>query len=231
MSDPKIIIALDYDNADPVIKLVKELDPGLCRLKIGKELFTSCGPDIVKQVQDFGFDVFLDLKFHDIPATVAKACKASANLGVWMLNVHALGGSAMLRAAVEAIGECNNNPLLIAVTLLTSHAQSDLEEIGIHDSIDSQVLKLAKMAKTSGLNGVVCSAKEAGDIRQQVAKDFICVTPGIRPAGSDVNDQKRVVTPQSALAGGSSYLVIGRPITQAVDPKQALMDINSSITK
>lgn len=229
MSDPKVIVALDYDNAEPVLSLIKKLDPALCRLKIGKELFTSCGPDIVKQVQDSGFQVFLDLKFHDIPVTVAKACKAASNLGVWMLNVHALGGKTMMMAAADAVGESSGNPILIAVTLLTSHSQSDIEQIGLTGSIESQVLKLAGLAHDSGLSGVVCSAKEAGRIKKSVSTDFVCVTPGIRPAGSAMNDQKRVLTPKEAISGGASYLVVGRPITQAENPAQALLGICNSL--
>lgn len=230
-SDPKVIVALDFDNTSAVLDLLKKIDPDDCRLKIGKELFTSCGPDIVKRVQDLGFEVFLDLKFHDIPVTVAKACKAAANLGVWMLNVHALGGSKMMSAAVKAIEESVHKPIIIAVTLLTSHDQSDVDEIGLTKPIPEQVLSLAKMANRCRLSGVVCSAKEAASIKQQCGDQFIRVTPGIRPQDSNTNDQKRVLTPSEALKAGASYLVIGRPITQAEDPKKVLSTINQSIVQ
>lgn len=229
MSDPKIIVALDYDNQEPVIQLIKQLDPKHCRLKIGKELFTSCGPNIVRLVQDQGFEVFLDLKFHDIPATVAKACRSAANLGVWMLNVHALGGESMMKAALSGIAESNYSPYVIAVTLLTSHSQQDIRQIGLTDDIPTQVLRLAKLAHQSGLAGVVCSAQESSMLKKTIASDLICVTPGIRPAGTDNNDQKRVVTPKVALENGSTYLVIGRPITQAKNPQESLMQIVNTL--
>ena len=183
----------------------------------------------MKKVQDKGFDVFLDLKFHDIPVTTAKACKAAANLGVWMLNVHALGGVNMMKAAVEAIHESNNTPKLIAVTMLTSHSQQDIEQVGITTSLKSEVLSLAALANDCGLDGVVCSAQEAMAIKQATRNDFLCVTPGIRPVGSQSNDQKRIVTPEGAVKNGASYLVIGRPITQASNPELALQEIAASI--
>lgn len=230
MNDPKIIVALDYDNQEDVLSLITKLDPDLCRLKIGKELFTACGPDIVKRVQDSGFDVFLDLKFHDIPATVAKACSSAAQLGVWMLNVHALGGSEMLKSARKAINDSDRSPLLIAVTILTSFDQSQLDEIGLTHPLDEQVIRLASLSKSAKLDGVVCSAKEAGFITDKLGKDFILVTPGIRPAGSQQNDQKRIMTPEMALKSGSDYLVIGRPITQSNDPLMALQKIVTQIS-
>ena len=229
MNDPKIIVALDYDNQQDVISLVKSLDPSLCRLKIGKELFTACGPDIVKRVQDSGFEVFLDLKFHDIPATVAKACASAANLGVWMLNVHSLGGSEMLKAARTSVNESSYNPLLIAVTILTSSDQAYLDEIGLNRELAEQVVRLAKLTQSAGLDGVVCSAKEAKFLSDEIGKDFILVTPGIRPVGSQQNDQKRIMTPSMALKNGSNYLVIGRPITQAKNPLSALRGIVAEI--
>lgn len=229
MNDPKIIVALDYDNQQDVIHLVKQLDPGLCRLKIGKELFTACGPDIVKRVQDAGFDVFLDLKFHDIPATVAKACTSASNLGVWMLNVHALGGSDMLKAARIAVNESAKSPLLIAVTILTSFDQRQLDEVGLNRALDEQVIRLAELASSASLDGVVCSAREVEFIRAKLGKDFLLVTPGIRPGGSQKDDQKRTMTPEMALKSGSDYLVIGRPITQAVKPLDALQRIFEQI--
>jgi len=229
MNDPKIIIALDYDNQSDVMQLVQQIDPSECRLKIGKELFTACGPDIVRKVQDLGFEVFLDLKFHDIPATVAKACKAAANLGVWMLNVHALGGVEMLKAARNAVDDSGKSTHLIAVTLLTSHSQSDISQVGLGGSIAENVLKLADLSFQSKLDGVVCSAQETEILRQHLGNDFLLITPGIRPAGSCADDQTRIVTPHDALKNGSSYLVIGRPITLADNPLAALREINQSI--
>jgi len=230
VNNPKIIVALDYDNQQDVSNLVQQLDPNLCRLKIGKELFTACGPDCVKHVQDLGFDVFLDLKFHDIPATVAKACTSAANLGVWMLNVHALGGSDMLNAARTAIDESNNSPLLIAVTILTSFDQRQLNEVGLNLALDKQVMCLAELSHSVGLDGVVCSAREAKFLRAKINQDFLLVTPGIRPDGAQQNDQKRIMTPEKALESGANYLVIGRPITQAIDPLGTLKAIYSQIS-
>ncbi len=229
MSSSKIIVAFDFDNKTDALSLVKQLDPELCRLKIGKELFTLYGPDIVKQVQDSGFQVFLDLKFHDIPATVSKACKAAANLGVWMLNVHALGGANMMRAAIEAVQDSAHSPHLIAVTLLTSHNEQELHQLGLTGSVHENVLRLASLAFESGLAGVVCSARETILLRQKISSDFLLVTPGIRPVGVASNDQQRVVTPHDAIINGSSYLVIGRPITQADNPAAALQQIITSL--
>ena len=227
VNDPKIIVALDYDDLSSVRNLVKRLSPSLCRLKIGKELFTTCGPQVVEYVQNEGFEVFLDLKFHDIPVTTAKACKAASNLGVWMVNVHALGGQTMMEACREAI--IDSSTKLIAVTILTSHSQAEIEAVGLHQSIDKQVSLLAKMAHNAGLDGVVCSARETQRLRSDLGRDFLLVTPGIRPAGVALNDQKRAVSPVDAINNGSSYLVIGRPITQADDPIQVLTEINDSI--
>ena len=229
MSDPKIIIALDYPSAAPALALAERLQPSLCRLKIGKELFTSTGPALLEQLQKRGFDIFLDLKFHDIPNTTAQACKAAASLGVWMVNVHALGGRKMLEAASEAIANSTQPPKLIAVTVLTSMAQEDLADIGINATPAEMVLRLATLARDSGLDGVVCSAQEAALLRKHCGKEFCLVTPGIRPAQVGLDDQSRVMTPQAALQAGSSYLVIGRPITQAADPLQALLAINKEI--
>jgi orotidine-5'-phosphate decarboxylase len=225
MNDPKIIVALDFSLAAPALVLAQRLDPALCRLKVGKELFTSAGPQLVEQLQKRGFDVFLDLKFHDIPNTTAQACKTAAALGVWMVNVHAMGGKRMLEAAREALASIRNRPKLIAVTVLTSMAQEDLHGVGINASPAQMVQLLAGLAHDSGLDGVVCSALEAPLLRQQFGKEFCLVTPGIRPANSAANDQSRIMTPRDALEAGSSYLVIGRPITQAPDPLQALQDI------
>jgi orotidine-5'-phosphate decarboxylase len=225
MNDPKIIVALDYPQPAPALELAQRLEPKLCRLKVGKELFTAAGPQLVEQLQQRGFDVFLDLKFHDIPNTTAQACKAAASLGVWMVNVHALGGKRMMEAAREALVNVSNRPKLIAVTILTSMAQEDLHAIGINASPSQMVPLLAGLANDSGLDGVVCSAQEAFLLRQQLGKGFCLVTPGIRPANAAANDQARIMTPRAALEAGSSYLVIGRPITQAPDPLAALQEI------
>jgi len=229
MSDSKIIIALDYPASDAALALTKQLDPQRCRLKIGKELFTSSGPDIVETLVKQGFDVFLDLKYHDIPNTVAKACAAAADLGVWMMNVHALGGGAMMSAAREAIGTQDDRPLLIAVTLLTSMDQTTFDQIGLHGSITDTVLRLAKLVDDSGLDGVVCSAQEAPQLRRQRGNDFQLITPGIRPDNSVQGDQHRTMTPPEAIAAGSHYLVIGRPITNAKNPMAALDAIEQSL--
>lgn len=225
----KIIVALDYANTKDALALVNQLNPALCKLKVGKELFTAAGPALVEALVAKEFKVFLDLKFHDIPNTVAKACEAASNLGVWMLNVHASGGNAMMQAALEGVNKSQYQPYLIAVTVLTSMSQTSLSEIGIETSIENQVLRLAKLTQQAGLHGVVCSAMEATLLRKHLNNDFLLVTPGIRPAlnPNPVNqdDQSRVVTPQDALNSGVNYLVIGRPITQAPNPLKALEDI------
>lgn len=227
--DPRIIIALDYASAAPVLALADRLQPSLCRLKVGKELFTATGPALLERLQQRGFDIFLDLKFHDIPNTTAQACKAAAGLGVWMVNVHALGGRKMLEAARESISTSAHQTRLIAVTMLTSMAQEDLADIGIHATPAEMVLRLATLARDSGLDGVVCSAQEAALLRQHCGEEFCLVTPGIRPVHASLDDQSRVMTPQEALHAGASYLVIGRPITKAADPLQALLDITREI--
>lgn len=229
INDPKVLIALDFADAQQALAFVKPLDSSACRLKVGKELFAVAGPEFVKQLVDLGFDVFLDLKYHDIPNTVAKAVQAAARMGVWMVNVHALGGRKMMQAAKAALDEMEHRPLLIAVTILTSMEQEDLAEIGLAGSPRDNVMRLAALTKDSGLDGVVCSAQEAADIREMVGKDFCLVTPGIRPAGSDVNDQKRIMTPAQAIEAGSSYLVVGRPITQSRSPINTLAEINASL--
>jgi orotidine-5'-phosphate decarboxylase len=229
MSDPKIIVALDFSDAISALALVTRLDPALCRLKVGKELFTVAGPQLVEQLQRCGFDVFLDLKFHDIPNTTAQACKAAAALGVWMVNVHASGGRRMMEAAREGLVNFVKPPKLIAVTVLTSMAQADLLELGVTVTPAEQVLRLASLAQASGLDGVVCSAQEAALLRKQLGAGFCLVTPGIRPAEASADDQSRIMTPRAALESGSSYLVIGRPITKAVDPLQALQQITNEI--
>jgi orotidine-5'-phosphate decarboxylase len=221
-NNPKIIVALDYADASSAIKLVNQLDPALCRLKVGKELFTAAGPQLVEQLARSNFGVFLDLKFHDIPNTVAKACAAASNLGVWMLNVHASGGLEMMQAAQQAVQDTVSKPILIAVTVLTSMNQVGLSQIGIQTELATHVLNLAILTQQAGLNGVVCSALEAQILREKLGSEFCLVTPGIRPANVNQDDQSRVVTPANALKNGSSYLVIGRPITKAENPLKAL---------
>ena len=229
MNDPKIIVALDFPGAVPALALAHRLSPELCRLKVGKELFTATGPILLEQLMRGGFEIFLDLKFHDIPNTTAQACKAAASLGVWMINVHALGGRKMLEAAQIAVSNSARPPKLIAVTMLTSMAQEDIAELGIQFTPEEMVLRLAKLAQDAGLDGVVCSAQETAMLRKQCGNKFSLVTPGIRPAHASLDDQSRVMTPQAAMQAGSSYLVIGRPITKASDPLQALLAINQDI--
>ena len=233
ITDSKIIVALDYADANSALALVNQLEPSLCKLKIGKELFTAAGPQLVEKLVAKGYAVFLDLKFHDIPNTVAKACQAASNLGVWMLNVHASGGGAMMNAAAEGVDIGSqgreNKPFLIAVTVLTSMNQASLHEIGVETSVENHVLKLAKLTQAAGLNGVVCSALEAQLLRQHLPNDFLLVTPGIRPASASLDDQSRVLTPSQGLQYGANYLVIGRPITQASNPVEALIAINQEI--
>ena len=226
---PRIIVALDYPGAEPALQLVRRLDPSQCRLKVGKELFTVAGPDFVRRLTGEGFDVFLDLKFHDIPNTVARACAAAADLGVWMMNVHALGGERMLAAAREAVDAAGQPPLLIAVTILTSMAEADLAAVGLQGSPQDNVLRLASLAHYCGLDGVVCSSREASVLRATFETPFRLITPGIRPAGSAADDQRRVMTPVEAIENGSTYLVIGRPVTAADDPSGVLRSINSDL--
>jgi orotidine-5'-phosphate decarboxylase len=227
--DSRIIVALDYADASNATQLVSQLDPALCKLKVGKELFTAAGPQFVETLVTKGYDVFLDLKFHDIPNTVAKACQAASNLGVWMLNVHASGGSAMMQAALEGVNKSMYRPYLIAVTVLTSMNQASLHEIGIEASVENQVLNLAKLTQLADLHGVVCSALEAQLLRRHLQDNFLLVTPGIRPASASLDDQSRVLTPSQAIQMGANYLVIGRPITQADKPIEALLAINQEI--
>ena len=224
-----VIVALDYDNQDSALTLADRLDPTLCQLKVGKELFTAAGPSVVKKLTDRGFGIFLDLKFHDIPNTVAKAIGTAADLGVWMTNVHASGGSRMMSAARQALDSGGSDMLLIGVTVLTSMGVSDLEEVGVQGNASAQVLRLAELAKNSGLDGVVCSAQEAKLLKESLGQGFKLVTPGIRLADSAADDQRRIVTPADALALGSDYLVIGRPITQSTDPLATLLEINRSL--
>lgn len=228
-TDSKVIVALDFDNQHSALELVDKLDPSQCRVKVGKELFTAAGPQLVKALVDRGFDLFLDLKFHDIPNTAAKAVAAAADLGVWMTNVHASGGSRMMSAAKQALEQQGSSMLLIGVTVLTSMDESDIQEIGIQRSPSEQVMHLAGLAKNCGLDGVVCSAHEASALKSALGADFQLVTPGIRLPGSAADDQRRIVSPQNAVALGSDYLVIGRPITQSADPLHTLIEINRSL--
>jgi orotidine-5'-phosphate decarboxylase len=224
-----IVVALDYPTPKQAIEMAQQLDPTKCRVKVGKELFTASGPAILEQLHKLNFDVFLDLKFHDIPNTCAGAVAAAAELGVWMVNVHASGGERMMNAAAEAIANKNNKPLLIAVTVLTSMEQSDLAGIGLDISPQQQVERLAKLSKQSGMDGVVSSAQEIELIKDICGKDFLTITPGIRPAGSASGDQRRIMTPEEAVNVGGDYLVIGRPITQSSNPKNTCLDIINSL--
>ncbi len=230
MQKSPIIVALDFNLPEVALSLVDRLTPELCRLKVGKQLFTIAGPALVSQLIQRGFDVFLDLKFHDIPTTVELASRAAANLGVWMLNVHALGGTDMMRAAREGVGHASDRPMLIAVTVLTSMNARDMADIGLAGPPETAVLRLAHLAQLSGLDGVVCSAQEAALLKQHAGADFKLVTPGIRPVSSEQDDQQRVMTPVAALMAGSDYLVIGRPVTHAPDPLLALQEIHQQIS-
>lgn len=230
VNNPRIIVALDFPSAEAALKLVDQLDPTKCRLKVGKELFTRSGPQLVQALQSRGFDVFLDLKFHDIPNTTSAAVAAAADLGVWMVNVHASGGEKMMTACRERLEPFGaDRPLLIAVTVLTSMNSEDLVGVGISDSPEVQVSRLATLTKNCGLDGVVCSAREASKLKAEQGGDFKLITPGIRPLTADKGDQQRVMTPVEALTAGSDYLVIGRPITQAADPLAALEAICSEV--
>ncbi len=229
MQDKPILVALDFDNQAQTLELVERLDPSQCRLKVGKELFTSEGPQLVEALQKRGFDVFLDLKFHDIPNTTAKAVASAAQLGVWMVNVHASGGRRMMEAAREALVPFKQRPQLIAVTVLTSMEQADLRDIGLDVDPREHVTRLAKLTQQSGLDGVVCSAQEASMLKQQCGADFKLVTPGIRPSFAQQGDQRRIMTPAEAKLAGVDYMVIGRPITQAPDPIEALKKIEQEV--
>lgn len=224
-TDPAIIVALDFSSLDQALVIADALDPATCRVKIGKELFTRVGPQSVRALHLRGFDVFLDLKFHDIPNTVAAACRAAADLGVWMLNVHASGGRAMLHAAADVVTTLESPPLLVAVTVLTSLDSVALHEVGVKNKVDEQVIQLATLAESCGLDGVVCSPLEIAGLRQNVGSTFNLVTPGVRPTGSSSDDQNRIATPAEAMCSGANYLVIGRPITRAAVPNDALAEI------
>jgi orotidine-5'-phosphate decarboxylase len=225
-----IIVALDYAQAEPALALARRLAPARCRLKVGKQLFTRAGPGVVGRLQERGFEIFLDLKFHDIPNTVAGACRAAAELGVWMVNVHASGGRKMLEAARESVDAFARPPLLVAVTLLTSLDAADLRDTGVGGQPAEQVKRLALLAHECGLDGVICSPQELYTLAGVLPDSFLRVTPGVRPAGKGAGDQKRLATPAQALADGADYLVIGRPITEAADPAAALAAIETQIT-
>ena len=226
----KIIVALDYEKEAEALALVDQIDPSLCRLKVGKEMFTTLGINFVKQLHQRNFDVFLDLKYHDIPNTVARAVRSAADLGVWMVDLHASGGLRMMEEAKRILEPYGKDaPLLIAVTVLTSMEDLDLLQIGINASPMEQVLRLAHLTQRAGLDGVVCSPQEVEILRNACGEDFKLVTPGIRPIGTDFGDQRRVMTPTAAIRAGSDYLVIGRPITQADNPAEVLRSINASI--
>lgn len=229
--DPRIIVALDFPSEASALALVDTLEPSLCRLKVGKELFTLAGPALVRQLQDRGFEVFLDLKFHDIPNTASSAVAVAADLGVWMVNVHASGGERMMTACRERLEPFGaQRPLLIAVTVLTSMDAADLAGIGVPGTPEEQVRRLATLTRNCGLDGVVCSAREAPVLRQEQGAGFCLVTPGIRPASAEKGDQQRVMTPAEAMAAGSDYLVVGRPITQAADPLAVLRSMVAEIS-
>lgn len=227
--DKSLIVALDFSNAFDAVAFATRLDPQACRVKVGKELFTSAGPAVVRDLVVHGFDVFLDLKFHDIPNTVAGACRAAAALGCWMVNVHAAGGPAMLEAARAAVGDASDRPRLIAVTVLTSMDEAALNAVGVAGDVGSQVQRLARLTRDAGLDGVVCSPLEIGLVRDACGPGFQLVTPGVRPADSGADDQKRIATPGAAIAAGADFLVVGRPVTQAPDPRAAVAAINAEI--
>ena len=227
---PRVIVALDFEEEAQALALVDQLNPTLCRLKVGKELFVRAGPDLVRKLVGRGFDIFLDLKFHDIPNTVAAACRAAADLGVWMVNVHAAGGARMMSAAHAALdSNATHRPLLVAVTVLTSMEKQDLQEVGVQIPPQEQVLRLAQLAGECGLDGVVCSAKEAQVLRKMMGYNFCLVTPGIRLSNKSADDQRRIMTPQEAVRAGADFLVIGRPITQATQPLQVLRELQTEL--
>lgn len=221
-----VIVALDFADEKQTLQFVRRLSPELCQIKIGKELFTATGRHLVEQLVNQGFKVFLDLKYHDIPNTVASACKIAAQMGIWMVDMHAGGGQRMMETAAEAVSQFQQRPYLIGVTVLTSMTQTDLAQTGVDRSIDEQVMHLAKLSQQSGLDGVVCSAQEAVILRDQLGKEFLLVTPGIRLNSKSEDDQRRIMTPKEALAAGSSYLVMGRPIIRSADPVLLLQQIN-----
>lgn len=227
-----VIVALDFANEHDTLAFVRQLDPQLCQLKIGKELFTATGRNLVEKLIHQGFKIFLDLKYHDIPNTVAHACKVAADMGVWLVDMHASGGRRMMEAAAEAVANLAYKPYLIGVTVLTSMTQADLHEIGFQAAAEDLVRQWAKLTQNSGLDGVVCSAQEAAMLRQAMGDDFLLVTPGIRlNTHNNHDDQRRIMTPEQALIAGSNYLVMGRPITHATDPVAVLREINQMAEK
>lgn len=229
-ANPRIIVALDYPDSQQALDLVNQLDPGLCRLKVGKEMFTRLGPAFIEQLSARRFEIFLDLKFHDIPNTVAAACDAAADLGVWMMNLHASGGRRMMEAARERLEKRSERPRLVAVTILTSLSAEDIAEVGFRGEPAENVMRLAQLASRSGMDGVVCSPREAADLRSTIGSDFLLVTPGVRPKDAAADDQRRVMTPVDAINAGASHLVIGRPITAAAEPIEALRKISREIS-
>lgn len=224
-----LIVALDYPDMDSALLMAKSLDPDYCRVKVGKELYTRCGPAILESLHKLGFEVFLDLKFHDIPNTTSNAVAVAADLGVWMVNVHASGGRKMMEACVSKLSSYQCKPLLIAVTVLTSMQNDDLLELGVNVSAQEQVNRLASLSKEVGMDGVVCSSHEVTDLKKNLGSEFKLVTPGIRPAFAAVGDQKRIMTPREAVQAGSDYLVVGRPITKAESPMEALSKIRQEL--
>ena len=228
-TEPRVIVALDFADLGPARELVRRLDPTLCRLKVGKEMYTRYGPHFVEELIKAGYEVFLDLKFHDIPNTVAAACAAAADLGVWMINVHASGGRKMMEAARERLAVASHRPLLIAVTVLTSMGEADVREVGYSGTPEANVLRLAALAHGAGLDGVVCSAREAAAIRAAEGAGFLLVTPGVRPPTASADDQQRVMTPADAIAAGADYLVVGRPVTKSPDPLGVLREISAQV--
>lgn len=229
-TDSPLIIALDYPSLDAALCMADQLDPARCRVKVGKELFTRSGPAVLEALHGRGFEVFLDLKFHDIPNTVASAVQAAAEQGVWMVNVHASGGRRMMEAAIQRLSQHGLTTHLIAVTVLTSMQADDLADVGITSSLAEHVERLAQLAKQSGLHGVVCSAQESAQIKALCGESFLKVTPGIRPSFAAANDQQRIMTPSQAMQAGSTHLVIGRPVTQAIDPMAALEAIETELS-
>ena len=225
-----LIVALDFPDAADAMALAQQLDPATVRLKVGKQLFAAAGPDLVRSLQDLGFEIFLDLKFHDIPNTVAQAVRSAANLGVWMVNVHASGGARMMRAAREALSDCAHQPLLIAVTVLTSMTREDLAELNWEAEPLDRACELAILAQQSGMDGVVCSAAEASVLKRHHDREFLMVTPGIRQAGDEAGDQRRVVTPTDAIAAGATHLVVGRSITASPNPAATVLEILASMS-
>ncbi|MCH4812112.1 orotidine-5'-phosphate decarboxylase [Vreelandella neptunia] len=229
VTDSPIIIALDYPSLDAALCMADQLDPARCRVKVGKELFTRSGPAVLEALHGRGFEVFLDLKFHDIPNTVASAVQAAAEQGLWMVNVHASGGRQMMEAAVQRLEQHRLTTHLIAVTVLTSMQATDLADVGISAPLAEHVERLAQLAKQSGMHGVVCSAQESARIKALCGDSFLKVTPGIRPSFSVANDQQRIMTPSQAMQAGSTHLVIGRPVTQSEDPMLALQAIEAEL--